>query len=194
MRERRVHDDTGGLVHGEQIVVFVQHLERDVFGRHDRPWRRLGQLNGDAIPERRPRGHAAYGRAVDRDQTVFDPRLHARPRRLVDIGEVSPQDEIETAARVTAIGVHETVHVWKPEPQSAQRSQRNICSAASAFSAVRCGNSTLPNGAGDGPAAYGYRARTRPTGSRPDGRAGRSRCAAPSVQAWSCSAAARRFR
>ena len=76
-------------------------------------------MNGDAIPERRPGGHAADGRAVDRDQTVFDPRLHARPRRLVDIGEVSPQDEIETAARVTAIGVHETVHVWEPEPQSA---------------------------------------------------------------------------
>jgi hypothetical protein len=70
-------------------------------------------LNRDAIPKRRPGGHAADGRAVDRDQTVCDPGLHARPRRVVDIGEVPPQDEIETPARVTAIGVDETIHVKK---------------------------------------------------------------------------------
>jgi hypothetical protein len=119
MRERRVHHDTGGFIHGEQTVVFVEHFERDRFGRHRRSRRRLGQLNRDAIPERRPGGHAADGRAVDGDQTACDPRLHARARRVVDIGEMSPQHEIETAARVTAIGVDETVHVWEPEPQCA---------------------------------------------------------------------------
>ena len=96
MRERWVHDDTGWLVHGEQTVVFVEHIERDIFSRHPRSRRRLGQLNRDAIPERRPGGHAADGRAVDGDQTACDPRLHARACRVVDIGEVSPQDEIET--------------------------------------------------------------------------------------------------
>src|SRR5262249_2285630 len=59
-------------------------------------------------------------------QTACDPGLDARPRRLADIGKVSPQNEIETAARVTAIGVDEAVHVRKPEPAGGAKIAKRI--------------------------------------------------------------------
>ena len=82
----RVRDQARGLVDREQVIVFEQHVEPDVFGRHrtvERRVRVFGKRDGHDIAERRACGDTADGRAVHGDLAVLDPCLDAGSRRLV---------------------------------------------------------------------------------------------------------------
>ena len=101
-----VHDDARRLVEREQMVVFVDDVERDVFGRH-RPacgvsWRGR-EHHGHDVAERGAGRDTVDGRAVHADHAVLDPRLHARARGGFDAGEMAAQHEIEAPPGVATV-------------------------------------------------------------------------------------------
>ncbi len=107
MTERGVRHHARRLVDGEQVLVFVEHDERDVLGRHRPSRRRLavrGNRDGDGVAVGRAGRHATDRHAVDRDVTALDPRLNARAGGGRNVGEVPAEDEIDPPAGVAAIG------------------------------------------------------------------------------------------
>ncbi len=80
-----VHDEAGGLVHHEQVGVFVQDRERDVLRLHFGLRRGRGNVHRDlvAFPQRL---RAAGGGAVAPDLAGFDQGLHARAREFRHAG------------------------------------------------------------------------------------------------------------
>ena len=115
MPEQRVHhrafgvpvagmdDEAGRFVEREEVLVFVQHVEPDVFGRHDPARRGIGKRDGHDVAERRACSRSADRRAVDGDLPVRDPCLHARAGRGAHIGQVAAEHEIEAQPGVAAV-------------------------------------------------------------------------------------------
>ena len=106
MPVRRVHDETGGLVEREQVVVLVQDVEADVFGLHRialQGGRACGERDGHDVPQRCTRRHAANRRAVHGDLAVLDPGLDAGACGGIDVGQVPPQHEVEPLPGVAAV-------------------------------------------------------------------------------------------
>src|SRR5947209_6625855 len=102
-----MHDDAGGLVEREQVVVLVQDVEADVFGLHRTASRvdsGCGERDGHDIAQRGTRGHTMNWRAVHGDLPLLDPGLDAGARGGTDVGEVPPQHEVEPLPGVTAVG------------------------------------------------------------------------------------------
>ena len=99
-----MHDHSCRLVEREQELVLVQNVERKIFRRHRSTSAGFWKRHRDEIAERGACGDPANQPPVHGDVPTLDPRLHARPRRLGNVGQVAPQDEIQPAARVAAIG------------------------------------------------------------------------------------------
>jgi hypothetical protein len=100
-----MNNDSARLVEHEQIVVFVEDTQADVFGHHDRPgWHVEREHDRHDIAERGPRGHTTNWRTVDGDTPVFDPGLDPRASGRVDIRQVPAKHQVEPAAGVAAIG------------------------------------------------------------------------------------------
>ena len=95
----RVHDHARGLVHGDEIRVLVQDLDRDILGQGRRRDRR-GQRDFDQVAV--PNGEVIGGhRTVDRDHPGADQGL---PPAARDIGN-KPRDEL-VEPHSGGLGVH----------------------------------------------------------------------------------------
>ena len=90
----RMHDQSLGLVDDDDVVVLVDHVERNGFGRR---LRRRGRRHVD---DDRGAGIDAMARItdrapVDRDRTGLDQRLEPRARQL---GDMRGEHAVEPAA------------------------------------------------------------------------------------------------
>ncbi len=92
---RGMRDQPGGLVDDQQVVVLVQHGQRDALG-DERGVHGGRLLPGDHV--RRAQGLARLGRAaVEPDVPLADQRLHARARQ---VRQRPGQEPVEPVARL----------------------------------------------------------------------------------------------
>ena len=96
-------DHAGGLVDREQMVVLIQHVEREIFRRHADPGGVVWQEDADVSTGMGTRRDTAHRLAVHADLPVFNPDLNLRSRRRGDVREMAPQHEIETPPGVAPI-------------------------------------------------------------------------------------------
>jgi hypothetical protein len=101
-----VDDDARRLVDRDQVLVFVQDVERKVLGRHRGPGRSGIGRQGDRqdVASRHAGRGAADRPAVDRHAACSDPGLHARARRLRQARKMTANHEIEPPAVIAAVG------------------------------------------------------------------------------------------
>ena len=106
-----MRDDTGGLVDGQQRLVFKQNLEC----RERRQHRLAGGFGGwwcddrDGVAASDSAGGFADRPAVDRDGAVADPALHSSARGRRQSGKMPLDHVIDPAPRVPPIG-HERAY------------------------------------------------------------------------------------
>jgi len=99
-----MHDDSRRLVNGEQVIVFEEDLNRAVFCLHRTTDLDAREGHTDVVAERRSSGHAPNRRPVDQHLPVLDPGLDPCPRRGFDVGQMTPEHEVNPAPCVAAIG------------------------------------------------------------------------------------------
>ena len=115
---RRVHNDASGLRDNEQKVVFVEDgsglqapvswlRERGLRRRASGLWPRASKgrlLNRDDVARRGACRHAADACAVDGDASALDPDLHSGTCGARNVGEMTPEHEIQASAGVAPVG------------------------------------------------------------------------------------------
>ncbi|MEO5823375.1 MAG: hypothetical protein ABIT71_22965 [Vicinamibacteraceae bacterium] len=120
---RRMHDQAGRLVDGQQRVVFIEDRERPGFG--DMPARlELRQVERDRLAEaealRRPRRR----HAIDLDAPLADPRREPRPRQPGRVGQARHEQPIQPLPDLAAIDFEDAPHVSGRGPPMTPRLTR----------------------------------------------------------------------
>ena len=96
----RMHDEPCGLVHDNDRVVLIDHVERDRLGLRLRAHRRW-HADLEAVARFDRVFHVLYGRAAERYVPLPDQGLHAGAAQL---REAIAQEAVEPEARVALIG------------------------------------------------------------------------------------------
>ena len=105
-----MRDDARRLVDGEEMVVFIDDVERKILCRRLAPLGEVrGKRDGDAIAGGEPQCSAAGGLAVDAHRAVVDPGLDACAGRASEIREMAADRQIEPPAGIAAIGHQQTL-------------------------------------------------------------------------------------
>ncbi len=102
----RVDDNPGGLVDGQEMVVFEQDVDRTVFCRGRTAKRRGWQVNGQSIACAGPGRRTSNRDAVHRNTSFFNPPLNARSGREAHIMEMAAEHQIQSSPGITPVEGH----------------------------------------------------------------------------------------